>query len=198
MKDEQQNIFTELEQPDNESLSAVDLRVINFLPVAEDKLILDVCCGSRMFWFNKNNPSVIYMDKRKGTWETDKRKGRKQTTIEPDTIANFEKIPFADKTFNLIVFDPPHLLNLKENTRLAKKYGTLTNGWQPMIKKGFAECFRVLKENGILIFKWNEYHIPLSKILKLTTEQPLFGNRSGKQSKTHWVVFMKTDRQKHL
>lgn len=197
MKEENLNIV-ELKIAGEKQQFGHELPVINFLPVTGEKLILDVCCGSKMFWFNKNNPSVIYMDKRSGTWQTDNRKGRKQTIIDPTLIADFEQIPFADCSFTLVVFDPPHLLNLKENTRLAKKYGTLKNGWQEMLKKGFAECFRVLKENGILIFKWNEYHIPLSKILELTSEQPLFGQRSGKQSKTHWVVFMKTDRQKHL
>jgi len=175
-----------------------ELPVINFLPVADDKTILDVCCGSKMFWFNKNNPSAIFMDKRSGIWQTDNREGRKQTIINPTLLADFEQIPFADCSFHLVVFDPPHLLDLKENTRLAKKYGTLKNGWQIMLRRGFAECFRVLRDKGVLIFKWNEYHIPLSVILKLTDEQPLFGHRSGKQSKTHWVVFMKTDRQKYL
>lgn len=175
-----------------------EAEVINFLPIAKDKIILDVCCGSKMFWFNKNNPFAIFMDKRSGTWQTDNREGRKQTIIDPTVLADFEQIPFADCSFYMVVFDPPHLLDLKENARLAKKYGTLKNGWQTMLRRGFAECFRVLKRNGILIFKWNEYHIPLSEILKLTDEQPLFGHRSGKQSKTHWVVFMKTDRQKYL
>lgn len=26
------------------------------------KLILDACCGSRMFWFNKTNPLTTFMD----------------------------------------------------------------------------------------------------------------------------------------
>lgn len=29
-----------------------------------EKTILDVCCGSRMFWFDKNNEKVVFMDKR--------------------------------------------------------------------------------------------------------------------------------------
>lgn len=29
------------------------------------KRILDACCGFRMFWFNKNNSDVVFMDKRK-------------------------------------------------------------------------------------------------------------------------------------
>lgn len=26
------------------------------------KLILDVCCGSRMFWFDKKNPLALFTD----------------------------------------------------------------------------------------------------------------------------------------
>lgn len=26
------------------------------------KLILDACCGSRMFWFDKNRADTVYMD----------------------------------------------------------------------------------------------------------------------------------------
>jgi hypothetical protein len=26
------------------------------------KTILDVCCGSRMFWFDKQNENTVYMD----------------------------------------------------------------------------------------------------------------------------------------
>ena len=38
---------------------------------------------------------------------------------------------------------------------------------------------------------WREDEIPVSQILALTPEKPLFGHRSGKQQKTHWVTFMK-------
>jgi hypothetical protein len=42
-----------------------------------------------------------------------------------------------------------------------------------------------------LVFKWNEHEVPLSQILALTPERPLFGNRGGKAAKSHWLVFMK-------
>ena len=32
-----------------------------------EKLILDACCGSRMFWFDKQNPNVLFVDKRSET-----------------------------------------------------------------------------------------------------------------------------------
>lgn len=30
----------------------------------KQKRILDVCCGGRMFWFDKNNPDVLFVDNR--------------------------------------------------------------------------------------------------------------------------------------
>ena len=44
---------------------------------------------------------------------------------------------------------------------------------------------------GILIFKWNEVQIPVRKLLEIFGQQPLFGHKSGKASKTHWMCFMK-------
>ena len=60
-------------------------------------------------------------------------------------------------------------------------------------KETWEKCFRVLKPNGILVFKWDEYEIPIKEILKLTNQKPLFGHISGKRSQTHWVCFMKCD-----
>ena len=31
------------------------------------KTILDACCGSRMFWFNRHHPDVVFMDRREET-----------------------------------------------------------------------------------------------------------------------------------
>lgn len=48
------------------------------------KKILDACCGSRMFWFDKKNPNVLFMDKRTETlYAKDKDKTR---TIEVNLI----------------------------------------------------------------------------------------------------------------
>ena len=129
------------------------------------KKILDVCCGSKMFWFNKNREDTVYMDNRE--YEDILCDGRK-IEIKPDIVANFKKIPFPDNSFKLVVFDPPHLLRVGDNSWLKKKYGKLDNSWPQDIKKGFEECFRVLEPFGILIFKWNEEQIKLSEILKLT------------------------------
>jgi hypothetical protein len=60
-----------------------------------------------------------------------------------------------------------------------------------MIRHGFSECFRVLMPCGTLVFKWSESEVLVSEILDLTSERPLFGHKSGKQSGTHWIVFQK-------
>ena len=149
------------------------------------KKILDVCCGSKMFWFQKNRTDTAYMDIRE--FSDILCDGRK-LEVKPDILGDFRNIPFSDNTFKLVVFDPPHLTKVGRNSWLAKKYRQLNIGWPDDIKKGFEECFRVLEPYGILVFKWNEEQIKLSEILKNIEYKPLFGNR---RSKTHWLIFMK-------
>lgn len=158
------------------------------------KPVLDACCGSRMFWYDKHDDRCLFVDIRRETYVCDVRPGRSATAIDPDVIADFTCLPFADDTFVHVVFDPPHTLKMSPTTRTVKKYGTLTEGWQEMLRKGFAECFRVLRPGGTLIFKWSEIHIRLSEVLKLTSEKPLYGHKSAKQQTTHWIAFIKTER----
>lgn len=44
---------------------------------------------------------------------------------------------------------------------------------------------------GVLIFKWNEVHIPTRDIIKLSPVPPIFGHPSGKRANTNWVCFQK-------
>ena len=104
---------------------------------------------------------------------------------------DFCNLKFADNTFSLVAFDPPHLIRAGENSWLGLKYGTLDHDWEQKLRRGFSECFRVLRQNGVLIFKWSEVQIKTSEILKLTPYKPLFGHQSGKRSGTHWICFLK-------
>ncbi len=152
------------------------------------KKILDACCGGKMFWFDKNNKDVVFCDKRS---ETHILCDGRELEIKPDIICDFTSLPFEDKSFKLVVFDPPHLLQLGENSWMAKKYGRLDDGWPKMIKDGFDECMRVLDDYGVLIFKWSEIQIKTSEIINAIGQQPLFGHLSGKRNNTHWMCFMK-------
>ncbi len=157
-------------------------------------LALDACCGSRMFWINRADPRAVFVDKRREKHVlTDKssKGGSRTLVVDPDIQADFTALPFPDEAFAMVVFDPPHLIRNGRNGWLAKKYGKLEGDWKEEIRQGFAECFRVLKPTGTLIFKWNEHEVPVSQILALTPETPLVGNRCGKTAKSHWLVFMK-------
>ena len=149
------------------------------------KRILDACCGSRMFWFDKDCQDAVFMDNRR--LNTELCDGRR-LVIEPDVVADFRAIPFEDGSFYLVVFDPPHLLHAGKNSWLAKKYGLLGENWREDLKQGFCECMRVLKPNGTLIFKWCEEQVAPGQILSLIDYKPLFGHRRGK---TIFLVFMK-------
>lgn len=154
---------------------------------ATDAGVLDVCCGSRMMWFDKADGRALFLDKRREV-TTDPRGA--EIVVAPDMVANFTALPFDDDTFSLVVFDPPHTFNGTDSA-MAKKYGTLAPGWREEITRGFAECFRVLKPSGTLVFKWNEHRVPVATVLAMTPEKPLFGHRSGAAARTHWLVFMK-------
>lgn len=157
----------------------------------KDKIILDACCGGRMFWFDKKHPDTLYIDIREEQdFQTGKGKDNRHRAILPDKVMDFRKLDLPSDHFSLVVFDPPHL-KIGKKSFYAQIYGSLENTWQEDMKKGFSECFRVLKPTGTLIFKWNESDILLKDILALTPEKPLFGHRSGKAQKTHWVCFMK-------
>ena len=151
-------------------------------------MILDACCGSRMFWFDKENPNVIFADNRK---EDCTLCDSRRLEISPDVLMDFRAMPFESNTFKLVVFDPPHLKRLGQESWMAKKYGVLPKDWKPVIKQGFQECMRVLEPYGILVFKWNETQIPVREILKTIEATPLIGHKSGKSAKTHWMLFMK-------
>ena len=155
----------------------------------KDKIILDACCGSRMFWFDREHKNVLYVDNRE--LDTNLCDGR-SLKVKPDEIVDFRKMPYKDNSFKLVVFDPPHLKTLGETSWMAQKYGLLGEDWRKDIKSGFDECMRVLDNFGVLVFKWNESEIKLSQLLKVIEKKPLFGHTSGRQSKTIWMCFMKS------
>lgn len=159
-----------------------------------DKKILDACCGSRMFWFDKTNKDVLFCDIRTERVEfkdSGAKGGIRIVDVKPDLECDFRDMPFSDNTFKMVVFDPPHLKTLGKRSLMAKKYGKLENTWEHDIKAGFDECMRVLEPCGTLIFKWNATEIKVNDLLKVIDREPLFGHKSGKRSNTIWMAFMK-------
>ena len=160
-----------------------------------NKSVLDVCCGTRMMWFNKKHQAVIYGDIRSEiitVKDTSHRPdGIRVLRIEPDTLIDFRDIPYPDGSFKLVAFDPPHLERVGEKSWLKAKYGKLSDNWRDDLQQGFNECLRVLEDGGTLIFKWNETQVKVQEVLEIAPTRPLFGQVSGRKGMTHWMVFMK-------
>lgn len=146
-----------------------------------------------MFWFDKQNPEALFLDRRVvKPHSVGKGRNARIFSCQPDKVMDFRALDLPDKSFSLVVFDPPHFKNAGKKSYMAQKYGVLDkNTWRDDLRLGFAECFRVLKKNGVLVFKWNENQIPIADVLALTEKRPLFGHRSGKALGTHWICFIK-------
>lgn len=167
-----------------------------------NKEILDVTCGDRTIWFQKHEPHTIYCDIRRKEYDDyfgtvlnkEGKQKRRHLVIDPDIQCDFTFLPFDNESFQLVVFDPPHIENLSESSWMRKQYGSLDGDWKPMIRKGFNECMRVLRVGGVLIFKWSDISVSTREILNVIGTEPLFGHRSGKKMNTHWLCFMKFGR----
>lgn len=155
--------------------------------------ILDPCCGGRMWHSDRNNPQVLFGDKR--SFDGHLCDGR-DFVVAPDQILDFRDLPFEDGSFNLITFDPPHLHTGVETGWQVIKYGKLDEeNWQEDMSQGFAECWRVLAKGGTLIFKWNETQIKVSEILACFDQKPIVSHPTTRNLKTHWMVFYKPENQ---
>lgn len=151
--------------------------------------VLDPASGPRMFYFDSEDDRVLFGDIRS---EQHVLCDGRALEINPNQLMDFRDLPFRDNTFAVVIFDPPHLVKAGPKSWQAAKYGRLSRDtWRTDLASGFQECFRVLRPDGVLIFKWAETQIPVSQILALTPHRPLIGHRSGKQAKTHWITFMK-------
>lgn len=152
------------------------------------KAILDATAGGRMMWFDKEHPNAIYLDKR---WEP---KGcipqQSLFSVEPSIRGDFTRLPYRDGSFKLVVFDPPHA-EVSESSITGIKYGTLGTDWVDVISGGLSECYRVLADYGVLVFKWNEVAVSIGNVLSVIDIEPLFGHTTAKSGKTKWMLFMK-------
>lgn len=158
--------------------------------------VLDPCCGGRAMWLDKRNPDAVFGDiRREVVTVTDrshgKEDGKRVLRIEPDIEIDFRDMPFPDRSFKLVAFDPPHLVRAGPRSWMAAKYGKLSANWRDDLRRGFEECFRVLDDDGVLVFKWNETQVKVREVLDLVPVAPLFGHPSGRKGLTHWLVFIK-------
>lgn len=140
-------------------------------------------------WYQKNNPFTVFMDKR----HTTEKFCTQVIKINPDVRAQWQNLPFKSESFDMVVFDPPHIIRQNEVIKggMYKKYGILQANWKDVISSGSIELFRVLKQSGIFILKWCEVDKDVSEVLALIPYSPMFGTRTGQKNNTHWICFLK-------
>jgi SAM-dependent methyltransferase len=157
--------------------------------------ILDATCGGRSIWLDehKANDNTIYIDRRQE--ESGFHYDGDPYGVSPDLLADNRRLPFESDTFDLVVFDPPHVLRedgMKQLSGLMiKKYGALTaETWQDDLNRAVCELFRVLTEAGTLIFKFADVETDWEDVLDVLPVDPLFGTTTKKTSnqETRWFT----------
>jgi hypothetical protein len=166
----------------------------------QNKPILDATAGMRRMHFDRKNPNVLYIDEK--------------AEVNPDVVADFKHLDFiASMSKKMVIFDPPHLIDTwqpnkdLDSRQFSQKFGLLkAETWQSDLRKGLLECWRVLDNYGVLLFKWSTHDKSVESIIKDLPFQPIIAEvtRNNPSSKhpnnknsrfganaTLWVVYMK-------
>jgi len=174
-------------------------------------MILDATAGNRTMWKRKQSDNIIYIDI------------QRQLEVRPTIFCSNEQLPFPDATFDTIFFDPPHSWHKGHHyhtyPRRTKEYFERWKdravpryyGWEryktrsQLINHIFhaqQELSRVLKDDGLLWFKWCELSIPLLRILTALTEfrellriYVCSPSQTAGEAQTYWVCMEKRFRR---
>jgi len=170
--------------------------------------ILEATTGNRSYWHDKQHPEVTFMDlrvERDGNFISEGYDidPHHSYTVLPDVQGDYRQLPFDDSTFDLVVFDPPHLVTnngmKKLHGILKRQYGCLhAETWQRDIRLAFRELFRVMADHATLTFKFCDYHIGFNEILDEIPHEPMYGTtvKSGTHS-TRWITFNKPNEMRN-
>ena len=135
------------EGPDDELLE----RMLQFYPKHPPERILDATVNKGRFWRGSSRP-VLGMD-------IDARH-------RPHVLGTGANMPFKSETFDVVVYDPPHIPNQGKDQRkdFQVRFGL---GTKSPAKTGYnfshtfppfvCEAYRVLKHDGILFCKITDY-----------------------------------------
>jgi hypothetical protein len=143
-------------------------------------------------WRDKADPDAVFIDQRR--------------EVRPDVIAVWAFLPFVPGTFKVANWDPPHMIYFVKDkpSFLTEKFGLLQKEtWPRDLRVAFDEIWSMLEPTGVLLFKWNDNHIPAKKVLALFPVQHKFGSIVGgsrgvrrrgstePRSRTWWFTFLK-------
>ncbi|BDB63958.1 hypothetical protein T36_0405 [Helicobacter cinaedi] len=68
------------------------------------KPILDVCCGGRMFYYDREDKNVLFCDNRFFETTFTNVRGNGKFSVKPDMLVDFRALPFENESFHLSSF----------------------------------------------------------------------------------------------
>jgi hypothetical protein len=141
--DDKPIVIKSVQNSDHDILMSIKKLYLN-----DDTFDLDPCFSKGIFYKNMKEPKILF----------DKIPQRKD--VKENDILN--GLPLKDNSINSIIFDPPFMFGKHGKTdenKMAKRF-SMFNKWEDlelMYKKSLKEFYRVLKKNGILSFKCQDY-----------------------------------------
>lgn len=174
-------------------------------------MILDANAGNQTMWVTKDDKDILHIDM------------NKKLTVKPDIFCSNTQTPFADGSFDTIFIDPPHFYGDVSSIYSIPDAETFKQKWADYgdipryyggdlyknqtellayVQKQQKECYRIIKDDGILWLKWNETMISINTILNLYENWHILlkipvrlsnPNRTTKQ--TYWVCMKKNKKK---
>jgi len=93
---------------------------------------LDVTYGNGAFWDGSAHVNVTGIDV--------------EEARAPDGVGNFRELSFSTESFDVVLFDPPHLADAGDESIMGNRFGTYLDVDLPtVVQEGVAEAFRVAK-----------------------------------------------------
>lgn len=158
-------------------------------------MILDVTAGYRIMWGkNRDDPNVVFIDQRR--------------SVKPTIIAVWAYLPIRSGVIQGAVDDPPHMLYESKGKPMAfnfvERYGKLNPlTWKKDLAANFEELMRVLEPGAQILYKWNDNHISIRRLLACLPCYPdraavMVGSRGVRRpgsteprSRTWYMIFVK-------
>jgi SAM-dependent methyltransferase len=118
----------------------------------EARQLRDVCCNQRRMWRGSRWAGrVLYYDN--------------DPAMSPDVVCDWSRLPDADSTVDVLVYDPPHLPQAAASPQSLAHYGTNYGLRQSTRDDNVAalhepflrEALRVLKPDGLVLAKIKDY-----------------------------------------
>lgn len=113
--------------------------------------VIDVTANTRKMWKGVDWPSVTFSDI--------------DPSVAPDIIADFRALPVEDESFDIVVFDPPHLpaaaASPASDKRFVANYGLSFAPKADNVSEYHApflsEAKRILRSDGLIFTKIKDY-----------------------------------------